>query len=186
MRARMVWSSIRKHMIAKCSPNAHCRPNAIQLEFGNARAGLRSRFFAVWYGACRLGDWRLEAMAVAAHADYLLRNCWKAQLTISLAAPPAMCRRVHAADEHERSRPVQLVCASDFFCRMSVSFSPPRARETTRRIDTAWNYSHERRQPYRTRRLYSAAGENSPHSTRRITNWRQVRANGRLPWSAEP
>ena len=31
-----------------------------------------------------LADWRFEAVCVAAHADYLLRNCWKAQLTISL------------------------------------------------------------------------------------------------------
>jgi 2-iminoacetate synthase len=31
-----------------------------------------------------LGDWRLEALSLAAHADYLLRKCWKAQLTISL------------------------------------------------------------------------------------------------------
>lgn len=31
-----------------------------------------------------LSDWRWEALSVAAHADYLLRHCWKAQLTISL------------------------------------------------------------------------------------------------------
>jgi 2-iminoacetate synthase len=31
-----------------------------------------------------LGDWRRESLAVAAHALYLLRHCWKAQLTISL------------------------------------------------------------------------------------------------------
>jgi len=31
-----------------------------------------------------LADWRYEAISVAAHAAYLLRHCWKAQLTISL------------------------------------------------------------------------------------------------------
>ena len=31
-----------------------------------------------------LADWRTEAVSVAAHAEYLLRHCWKAQLTISL------------------------------------------------------------------------------------------------------
>jgi 2-iminoacetate synthase len=31
-----------------------------------------------------LADWRWEALCVAAHAQYLLRRCWKAQLTISL------------------------------------------------------------------------------------------------------
>lgn len=31
-----------------------------------------------------LWHWREEAIALAAHAEYLLRHCWKAQLTISL------------------------------------------------------------------------------------------------------
>ncbi|MDA1277327.1 MAG: 2-iminoacetate synthase ThiH [Verrucomicrobia bacterium] len=58
-----------------------------------------------------LGDWRLEALAVAAHADYLLRHCWKAQLTISL---PRL--RPHAGEfqplTHISDRELtQLVCA---------------------------------------------------------------------------
>jgi 2-iminoacetate synthase len=31
-----------------------------------------------------LTDWRTEAMKLAAHAEYLLRHCWRAQLTVSL------------------------------------------------------------------------------------------------------
>jgi len=31
-----------------------------------------------------LADWRYEAICVAAHAQYLLRHCWKAFLTISI------------------------------------------------------------------------------------------------------
>jgi 2-iminoacetate synthase len=31
-----------------------------------------------------LAPWQEEAMALAAHADYLLRHCWKASLTVSL------------------------------------------------------------------------------------------------------
>ncbi|MBM3848429.1 MAG: 2-iminoacetate synthase ThiH, partial [Verrucomicrobia bacterium] len=31
-----------------------------------------------------LSDWRGEALALAAHAQYLLRHCWKSQLTLSL------------------------------------------------------------------------------------------------------
>ena len=31
-----------------------------------------------------LGDWRWEALCVAAHAQWLLKHCWKAQLTISM------------------------------------------------------------------------------------------------------
>ena len=44
-------------------------------------AGFRRLGIGALYG---LADWRFEALSVAAHADYLLRNCWKAQVTISL------------------------------------------------------------------------------------------------------
>jgi len=44
-------------------------------------AGFRRLGIGALYG---LADWRYEALCVAAHADYLLRKCWKAQLTISL------------------------------------------------------------------------------------------------------
>ena len=44
-------------------------------------AGFRRLGIGALYG---LADWRFEALSLAAHADYLLRHCWKAQLTISL------------------------------------------------------------------------------------------------------
>jgi 2-iminoacetate synthase len=44
-------------------------------------AGFRRLGISPLYG---LADWRFEAISVAAHADYLSRNCWRAQLTISL------------------------------------------------------------------------------------------------------
>jgi 2-iminoacetate synthase len=44
-------------------------------------AGFRRLGIGALYG---LADWRFEALCVAAHADYLLRNCWKAYVTISL------------------------------------------------------------------------------------------------------
>jgi 2-iminoacetate synthase len=44
-------------------------------------AGFRRLGISPLYG---LADWRFEALSVAAHADYLLRNCWKAAVTISL------------------------------------------------------------------------------------------------------
>ena len=44
-------------------------------------AGFRRLGISPLYG---LADWRFEAISVAAHADYLFRNCWKAQVTISL------------------------------------------------------------------------------------------------------
>ncbi len=44
-------------------------------------AGFRRLGIGALYG---LADWRYEALCVAAHADYLLRKCWKAYVTISL------------------------------------------------------------------------------------------------------
>ncbi len=44
-------------------------------------AGFRRLGLGALYG---LGDWRLEAISLAAHAQYLLRRCWKAHLTLSL------------------------------------------------------------------------------------------------------
>ena len=71
-------------------------------------AGFRRLGIGALYG---LGEWRYEALALAAHAHYLLRYCWQAQLTISL---PRM--RPHAG-AFEPVRPMsdrelaQLVCA---------------------------------------------------------------------------
>jgi 2-iminoacetate synthase len=44
-------------------------------------AGFRRLGVGALYG---LADWRWEALGLAAHAAYLLRQCWKAQVTISL------------------------------------------------------------------------------------------------------
>ena len=64
-------------------------------------AGFRRLGISPLYG---LADWRFEAISVAAHADYLLRNCWKAQLTISTAAAASVRGRIPAAHAHDRPR----------------------------------------------------------------------------------
>jgi 2-iminoacetate synthase len=53
-------------------------------------AGFRRLGIGALYG---LSDWRREAIALAAHTDYLLRHCWKAQVTVSF---PRL--RPHAGD----------------------------------------------------------------------------------------
>jgi 2-iminoacetate synthase len=71
-------------------------------------AGFRRLGIGALYG---LADWRYEAICVAAHADYLLRNCWKAQLTISL---PRLrpCAGEFQPPAHMTDRDLaQLVCA---------------------------------------------------------------------------
>ncbi len=46
-----------------------------------AAAGFRRLGIGALFG---LAEWRREAIAVAAHAAYLLRHCWKSQVTVSL------------------------------------------------------------------------------------------------------
>ena len=71
-------------------------------------AGFRRLGIGALYG---LANWRFEAISLAAHADYLLRTCWKAQLTISL---PRLrpCAGEFEPLTHMTDRDlVQLVCA---------------------------------------------------------------------------
>ena len=71
-------------------------------------AGFRRLGIGALFG---LSDWRFEAIAVAAHAQYLLRHCWKAQLTLSL---PRL--RPHAGEFQPLTKMTdreltQLICA---------------------------------------------------------------------------
>lgn len=76
------------------------------------RAGFRRLGIGALFG---LADWRGEALCLAAHAEYLLRHCWKAQLTVSLP------RLRPCAGEFEPKHPmadrelVQLLCALRLF-----------------------------------------------------------------------
>ena len=71
-------------------------------------AGFRRLGIGALFG---LADWRYEALCVAAHAEYLLRNCWKAQITISLPrlrpCAGAFQPLTHLADREL----AQLICA---------------------------------------------------------------------------
>jgi 2-iminoacetate synthase len=71
-------------------------------------AGFRRLGISPLYG---LADWRFEALSVAAHADYLLRNCWKASLTISLTRLRP-CAGEFQPRTHMTDRELaQLICA---------------------------------------------------------------------------
>ncbi len=58
-----------------------------------------------------LSDWRWEAVSVAAHAQYLLRHCWKAQLTISLPRLRPNAGEFEPLTRMSDRELVQLVCA---------------------------------------------------------------------------
>jgi 2-iminoacetate synthase len=71
-------------------------------------AGFRRLGISALYG---LADWRLEALSVAAHADYLLRNCWKASLTISLTRLRPCAGEFQPLTHMSDRELTQLVCA---------------------------------------------------------------------------
>ena len=71
-------------------------------------AGFRRLGIGALYG---LSDWRLEAIGVAAHAQYLLRTCWKAQLTISLPRLRPCAGEFQPLTQMTDREIVQLVCA---------------------------------------------------------------------------
>ena len=71
-------------------------------------AGFRRLGVSPLYG---LADWRYEALAVAAHADYLLRHCWKAQVTISLPRLRPCAGEFQPLTHLSDRELVQLVCA---------------------------------------------------------------------------
>ena len=71
-------------------------------------AGFRRLGIAALYG---LADWRHEAICVAAHADYLLRHCWKAQITISLPRLRPCAGEFQPLTHLSDRDMVQLVCA---------------------------------------------------------------------------
>jgi 2-iminoacetate synthase len=71
-------------------------------------AGFRRLGIGALFG---LADWRFEALCVAAHADYLLRNCWKAQLTLSLPRLRPSAGEFEPLTRMTDRDLVQLVCA---------------------------------------------------------------------------
>jgi 2-iminoacetate synthase len=71
-------------------------------------AGFRRLGIGALYG---LADWRYEALCVAAHADYLLRNCWKSQITISLPRLRPCAGEFEPLTHISDRELVQLICA---------------------------------------------------------------------------
>jgi len=97
---------------AKLRGHAHRRAEAeFRLAARNAERAYAAGFPAGSASATlRAGGLAYEAISAAAHADYLLRNCWKAALTF----PRCGCARAPANSSrhaHQRRELAQLVCA---------------------------------------------------------------------------
>ena len=71
-------------------------------------AGFRRLGISALYG---LADWRYEAICVAAHAEYLLRHCWKAQATISLPRLRPCAGEFQPLTQMSDRDLAQLICA---------------------------------------------------------------------------
>ena len=71
-------------------------------------AGFRRLGISPLYG---LADWRFEALSVAAHAQYLLQHCWKANLTISLTRLRPCAGEFQPLTHISDRELVQLMCA---------------------------------------------------------------------------
>jgi len=71
-------------------------------------AGFRRLGIGALYG---LADWRYEAVCLAAHAQYLLRNCWKAWLTISLPRLRPCAGEFQPLTAMSDREMAQLICA---------------------------------------------------------------------------
>jgi 2-iminoacetate synthase len=75
-------------------------------------AGFRRLGIGALFG---LSDWREEALSVAAHAAFLMRNCWKAQITISLPRLRPCAGEFQPLTTSTDRELVQLVCAFRLF-----------------------------------------------------------------------
>jgi 2-iminoacetate synthase len=73
-----------------------------------AAAGFRRLGIGALYG---LADWRLEAIALAFHADHLLRHCWKAQITLSLPRLRPHAGAFQPLTQISNRELAQLICA---------------------------------------------------------------------------
>jgi 2-iminoacetate synthase len=71
-------------------------------------AGFRRLGIGALYG---LADWRAEAISLALHCDYLLKNCWKSQITISLPRLRPHAGEFEPLTQLTDRQLVQLVCA---------------------------------------------------------------------------
>ena len=75
-------------------------------------AGFRRLGIGALYG---LSDWRRETICLAAHSQYLLRHCWKSQLTVSLPRLRPCAGEFEPLTNFDDRALVQAICALRLF-----------------------------------------------------------------------
>lgn len=71
-------------------------------------AGFRRLGIGALFGLCR---WQEEAVGLAAHVEYLLKHCWRAQITVSLPRLRPAAGEFHPPFSMTDRELAQLVCA---------------------------------------------------------------------------
>jgi len=71
-------------------------------------AGFRRLGIGALFGLCR---WEEEALALAAHTEYLLKHCWQAQITVSLPRLRPAAGEFHPPFSMTDRELAQLICA---------------------------------------------------------------------------
>ena len=149
-------------------------------------AGFRRLGIGALFG---LSDWRYEAIAVAAHADFLLRHCWKAQVTISLPRLRPCAGEFQPLTHMTDRELVQLVCAFRLMfpdaCLVALD---ARTGAAARRPDSAWHHAHQARAATPNRAVIPSAraGKKSitPNEEKLLNS---ARVNGRrFRWGERP
>lgn len=142
-------------------------------------AGFRRLGISALYG---LADWRFEAISVAAHADYLLRNCWKASLTISLARLRPCAGEFQPLTHMTDRELTQLVCAFRLmFPDVGLVLStrePAKLRDGLIPLGITLMSAGSHTEPGG----YTGAGRKNLHQTIR---GRMVEASGSSEWASE-
>jgi len=143
-------------------------------------AGFRRLGISPLYG---LADWRFEAISAAAHAAYLLRNCWKASLTISMTRLRPCAGEFQPLTHMSDRELAQLVCAFRMlFPDVGLVLStrePSRLRDGLVRLGITLMSAGSHTEPGG----YTGAGRENLHQTVR---GRRVEASGASQWAENP
>lgn len=90
-------------------------------------AGFRRIGIAPLFG---LAEWQSEAIALAEHVDYLLRKCWRSQLTVSLPRLRPAAGGFHPRHTLSDRHLIQLLCALRItFPQVGIVLSTRESRE---------------------------------------------------------
>ena len=143
-------------------------------------AGFRRLGISPLYG---LADWRYEALSAAAHAEYLLRHCWKAALTISTVRIRPCAGEFEAITLISDREMAQLICALRLmFPDVGIVLSTretPKLRDGLMALGVTMMSAGARTEPGG----YTGAGKDKIHHTERGII--KELASGSSEWAAQ-